>query len=75
MTIEYQAKNVITIIERLTKNLDVDLIGMCGDLSAHAHPNYLGMMAAFQDDVDFGSPIIRFLDTLLEREISVGALV
>jgi hypothetical protein len=75
MTLEYQAKNVVTIIERLTKKLDVDLIAMYGDLSEHAHPNYLGMMAAFQHDVDLGNPVIRFLDTPLDREISLGALV
>lgn len=75
MTLEYQAKNVVTIIECLTKKLDVDLIAMYGDLSEHAHPNYLGMMAAFQHVAEAGNPIIRFVDAPLDREISVEALV
>ena len=75
MTLEYQAKNVVTIIERLTKKLDVDLSSMYGDLSEHAHPNYLGMMAAFQHEVEIGDPVIKFLDSPLDREISLGALV
>jgi hypothetical protein len=40
-----EARNVITIIEKLTKKLDVPLMGYFERLSEFAHPNYHGMMA------------------------------
>jgi hypothetical protein len=44
---EVEARNVITIIERLSKKLDVPLMGYFERLSEFAHPNYHGMMATY----------------------------
>jgi hypothetical protein len=44
---EIEARNVITIIERLTKKLDAPLMAYFERLSEFAHPNYHGMMATY----------------------------
>ena len=44
---EIEARNVITIIERLTKKLDLPLMCYFERLSEFAHPNYHGMMATY----------------------------
>ena len=44
---DVEARNVITIIERLTKKLNVPLMGYFEKLSEFAHPNYHGMMATY----------------------------
>ena len=36
---------------------------MYGDLSEHAHPNYLGLTAAYQGTVTAGDPIVTFIDS------------
>lgn len=41
------ARNVLTIIQRLSKQLDAPLNGFYEALSEHAHPNYHGMMATY----------------------------
>ena len=41
------ARNVLTIIQKLTKKLDVPLMDFYEGLSEHAHPNYHGMMATY----------------------------
>jgi hypothetical protein len=46
---EIEARSVITIIERLSKKLDVPLMGFFERLSEFAHPNYHGMMATYTD--------------------------
>jgi hypothetical protein len=45
---EYVARNVLTIIQRLTKELGIDLMWFYEGLSEHAHPNYLGMLGTYQ---------------------------
>ena len=74
MSEEYQARNVVTIIERLSKQLKIELISMYGDLSEHAHPNYLGMMSAYQQLAEPGNPIVRFVDQPLTKETALNAL-
>ncbi len=44
---DVESRNVITIIERLSKKLDVPLLGFFERLSEFAHPNYHGMMATY----------------------------
>ena len=44
---EIMARNVLTIIQKLTKQLDVPLVGFYEGLSEYAHPNYHGMMATY----------------------------
>lgn len=41
------ARNVLTIIQRLSKQLDVPFDRFYEALSEHAHPNYHGMMATY----------------------------
>lgn len=41
------ARNVLTIIQRLSKQLQAPLHGFYEALSEHAHPNYHGMMATY----------------------------
>jgi hypothetical protein len=44
-----EARNVITIIQRLSKKFDVPLFGFFEKLSEYAHPNYHGMMATYTE--------------------------
>jgi hypothetical protein len=39
---EFTARNVLTIIQRIGTQLDIDLMWYYDGLSEHAHPNYLG---------------------------------
>lgn len=57
---EIEARNVITIVERLTKKLDAPLMGYFERLSEFAHPNYHGMMATYT--VEGGDPRKEFCD-------------
>jgi hypothetical protein len=49
LSAEIAAKNVLTIIQKLTKQMDVPLEGFYEGLSEHAHPNYHGMMATYTE--------------------------
>lgn len=60
---EFQARNVLTLIERLTKRLGLDLMYYYEGLSEHAHPNYLGMMAVYRMSPEEGSSIVRYADS------------
>jgi len=44
------ARNVLTIIGRLSKHLSVPLDGFYATLSEYAHPNYHGMMATYTQE-------------------------
>ena len=44
-----EARNVMTIIQRLSKKFDVPLFGFFERLSEYAHPNYHGMMATYTE--------------------------
>jgi hypothetical protein len=57
---EYTARNVLTIIQRLTKQLEVELMWFYEALSEHAHPNYLGMMGTYQTSPPEGEFTVRF---------------
>lgn len=59
---EYTARNVLTIIQRITKQIGVDLMGFYEGLSEHAHPNYLGMMSVYRQPAEVGNPVVRFCD-------------
>lgn len=73
---EYIARNVLTIIQRLTKELEVELMFFYEGLSEHAHPNYLGMLGTYQtppadgSTTKFQSPEGDGLRTLTEMAIS-----
>ena len=47
---DIEARNVIMIIEGLSKKLNVPLMGGFERLSEFAHPNYHGMMATYTDE-------------------------
>ncbi len=64
---EYVAKNVVTIIQRLTKQTDTNFEGFYAVLSEHAHPNYLGMMGVYQALLEDGNPMWKFSDGDAER--------
>src|SRR5207237_7247475 len=46
---EIVARNVLTIIERLSTKLSVPLRNFYSALSQYAHPNYHGMMASYTE--------------------------
>ena len=76
---EYVARNVLTVIERLSKQLGVDLSWYYAGLSEHAHPNYLGMMAVYRETPQMGDPVVRFADSPNESrdtsiKIAIGGL-
>jgi hypothetical protein len=76
---EYQARNVLTIIDRLSKQLDAKFMWYYEGLSEHAHPNYLGMMRAYQQSADEETGIVRFADGPNERrdasmKLAIGGL-
>lgn len=72
---EIEARNVITIIENLSKKLDVPLMGFFERLSEFAHPNYHGMMATYTDEGAEGG-FKTFCDrrTGTERPLVITAL-
>lgn len=49
---EYVVQNVLTIIQRLDKELDAPFGSFYEGLSEHAHPNYHGMMGAYFEGHD-----------------------
>ena len=70
---DYAARNVVTIMQRLTKEMDSELMWFYNGMSEHAHPNYLGMSSMYQMLSDTPhDPIVRFSDSILEpREIAM----
>jgi len=57
---EYVVQNILTVIQRLDKELDGPFGGFYEGLSEHAHPNYHGMMALYSDGSD--GAISKFAD-------------
>ena len=57
---EYIARNVLTIIQRLTRELEIDLMWFYEGLSEHAHPNYLGMLGMYQTFLPAGEFVVQF---------------
>ncbi len=79
---EIVSRNVLTIVQRLTKQLEIPLMWFYEGLSEHAHPNYHGMLATYSavrqppDDV----AITRFTDrregrTKATTVLAISALV
>jgi hypothetical protein len=56
-----QARNVLTIIDRLSKKLEIPLDGFYARLSEYAHPNYHGMMATYTE-AGFEDTVKKFCD-------------
>ncbi len=76
---EFVARNVLTIIQRIGKQLDIDMMWFYEGLSEHAHPNYLGMMATYRLTAEVGNPIVKYADSPNESrdasiKIAVGGL-
>jgi hypothetical protein len=64
---EYATRNVLTIMQRLAKEMNSELMWFYNGLSEHAHPNYLGMSSIYQVISDTPhDPIVRFSDSSLE---------
>lgn len=57
---EHVVQNILTIIQRLDKELEAPFGGFYEGLSEHAHPNYHGMMALYFDGHD--GAISKFTD-------------
>jgi hypothetical protein len=57
---EYIARNVLTIIQRLSKELGIDLMWFYEGLSERAHPNYLGMLGTYQTAPPEGEFVVKF---------------
>jgi hypothetical protein len=70
------ARNVVTVIERLSKKLSVPLDGFYARLSEFAHPNYHGMMATYTVAGDRDTAIKVFCDRRAssERALIVTAI-
>lgn len=58
---DVESRNVITIIEKLSKKLDAPLMGFFERLSEFSHPNYHGMMATYTVEGAEGS-VKQFCD-------------
>jgi hypothetical protein len=76
---EYIARNVLTIIQRLTKELGVDLFFFYEGLSERAHPNYLGMLGTYQTPLKDGQFVPQFHSPQgeqlkLHMETAIGGL-
>jgi hypothetical protein len=76
---DFVARNVLTIIERVSKQVGIDLMWYYEGLSEHAHPNYLGMMATYREPAEEGNPVVRFADSPNESRdasiiIAIGGL-
>lgn len=69
---EIEARSVITIVQRLTKSLDVPLWGYFERLSEFAHPNYHGMMGSYSEAAEESGAIQTFWD---RRESMVRPLI
>ena len=76
---EYIARNVLTIIQRLSKELDIELMWYYEGLCEYAHPNYFGMLGTYQTPpppgefvVQFGSPSEERLQ--ISMKMVIGAL-
>ncbi|MGE3341796.1 MAG: hypothetical protein AB7L71_00050 [Vicinamibacterales bacterium] len=77
---EYVARNVLTIIQRLTKELDLELMWFYEGLSEVAHPNYLGMLGMYQKSpttpgdtlVKYGAP--QGEDLKVHMQMAIGGL-
>jgi hypothetical protein len=73
---EFAARNVLTIIQRIGKQLGIDLMWYYEGLSEHAHPNYLGMMSVYRLTSEDGNPIVRYADSPNEaRDTSIGIAI
>lgn len=77
---ELVARNILTIIQRLSKQLGIDLMWFYDGLSEYAHPNYHGMMAVYRETAEVGNPIVKFADSPNEQRdasltTAIGALV
>lgn len=57
---EFAARNVLTIIQRLSKQLGIDLMWFYEGLSEYAHPNYLGMLGTYQTAPSKGEFVVQF---------------
>ena len=57
---EYVARNVLTIIQRLTRELEIELMWFYEGLSERAHPNYLGMLGMYQTSPPAGEFLVQF---------------
>jgi len=69
------ARNVLTIIERLSKKLSVPLEGFYSRLSEFAHPNYHGMMATYtQEGFDAATKVFCDCRNTSERALLLSAL-
>jgi hypothetical protein len=45
---DYTTRNILTIMQRLAKEMDSELMWFYNGMSEHAHPNYLGMSSIYQ---------------------------
>lgn len=57
---EFTARNVLTIIQRLSKELDIDIMWFYEGLCERAHPNYLGMLGTYQTAPPQGDFVVKF---------------
>jgi hypothetical protein len=72
---EVQARNVLTIVQRLTKQLDIPLVNFYEGLSEYAHPNYHGMMGTYTEfGLDGGIKVFADHRTDGERAIMLAAI-
>lgn len=77
---QFQAVNILTIIDRLTKSLGPSLRKFYDALSEHAHPNYSGMLGAYhrpdleeQQSVLIDKPAQEKCDSMLLAVNAVSA--
>lgn len=70
-----EARNVLTIIQRLSKKFDVPLLGFFEMLSEYAHPNYHGMMGTYTEaGSDGGVKVFCDRRASSERALLISAI-
>jgi hypothetical protein len=63
---EYVVQNILTIIQRLSKQCDAPFDGFYEALCEYAHPNYIGMMGVYTQSDDSGG-LTTFTDGRTSR--------
>jgi hypothetical protein len=63
---QYVVQNILTIIQRLSKQYEVPFEGFYEGLCEYAHPNYLGMMGVYTEGEHAGG-ITTFTDRRASR--------
>lgn len=69
---EVQAVNILTVVDRFAKLVSPALSVIYGDLSEHAHPNWLGTAGAYSDIDEVNGDMVFIERPLLARPTKIA---